>query len=123
MVSAMERGESPVVRLVNAILLSSLKKAATELRLSPPNRVEFLMTGTWQLELEPPPALFTQVIRRLAVMASLPVYDKHDAATGLIQIRIGDDREARWHIVVTGHGAALTAHLRVPVDDVPTPYR
>ncbi len=122
----MDVEEPPLVQLVNAILLASLEKDATQIRLRPPNQVLFVIGASAQLELAPPHELYARIIRRLSVMANLPVYQRHEAARGRIHIRVGRFQEARWTIEVAGHGPTLAAHLEAvaAADDVPAPpYR
>jgi type II secretory ATPase GspE/PulE/Tfp pilus assembly ATPase PilB-like protein len=124
--------EAPLVKLVHAILLSSLRKGATQIKLRPPNEVSFLIDGVWhgnvtgtELELTPSPEIYPRIVRRLGVMASLPMHGQGRGVDGYVHIQIGRFREARWHLEIAGHGPTLRAHLEaIAVDDAPAPpYR
>jgi type II secretory ATPase GspE/PulE/Tfp pilus assembly ATPase PilB-like protein len=106
--------ESPVTKVTYAILLSALKKRASEIwfsRVGDRTIVEFFIDGVTQLEFEPPATLYDAMIRRLSVMASLPVYGKGQFATGAIHLMIAT-RDALFDIEVRGHGSELEARLR-----------
>ena len=108
--------EPPVPMLVNAILLSALAKRATEIRVQRVDGkscVDFVIDGIPREELRPPALLHEPIVRRLAVMGSLPTYGKGQFAEGRIQLVIGDTREADFALRVEGHGPALTATVRV----------
>jgi type II secretory ATPase GspE/PulE/Tfp pilus assembly ATPase PilB-like protein len=111
-----EADEGPVTKLVYAILLSALRKRATDLavrRVDGRPRVDFVIDGTEIEEMRPPLLLHQPLVRRLAVMASLPTYAKGEYAEGTITLRLADDREASFAIRVEGHGDTLAAYLHV----------
>ena len=102
--------------LVNAILLSALEKRATEIlvhRVDGKARVDFVIDGVEIEELRPPEALYGHIVRRLAVMGSLPTYGKGQYAEGRISLQIGATREAEFALRVDGHGAKSFATVRV----------
>ena len=117
--------DAPLVKLTNAILLQSLKKGATQIRFRPPDEVSLLIDGVFQAELRPPPLVYAGIVRRLGVMASMPMRGRDEVAHSYVHIRIGRAREARWAIEIAGHGPTLRAVLEaVAVDDRPAPpYR
>ena len=61
--------------------------------------------------MNPPLTLHRPIIRRLGVMASLPVYRKGDCAESTIQLVVGE-RNLDFEIRVMGHGESLEAWLR-----------
>lgn len=108
--------ESPVVTLVNVILLAAIKQGVETIRIRRASAsecvVEFATGGGSREEVRPPTQLLGPIIRRLSVMASLPVYGKGMAAEGVIRLDIGDDRHAQFEIRVEGHGDASVAYLQ-----------
>jgi len=109
-------GEHPIVKLVNAILLSSVKKGADAIcirRGGAAAEVEFASRGgPFEHELAPPLRLFDAIVRRLAVMASLP-YRRHDeVARGTIHLVVAGERHYRWEIEVGGQGDTTAVVLR-----------
>jgi type II secretory ATPase GspE/PulE/Tfp pilus assembly ATPase PilB-like protein len=107
--------DAPVIRLVNAILLSSVKKGASAIRIRHDGTrsiVEFLIDGVAHEEMGPPVKLHAPIIRRLSIMANLPMYAKGEAAVGYIHLSLGGDRHAYFAVRVEGHGDGLEAQLR-----------
>jgi len=110
--------EKPVPMLVNAILLSALEKGATEIlvhRIAGTSRIDLVIDGTAHEELRPPDLLHDPIVRRLAVMGSLPIYGKGQFAEGRIKLMIGIT-EADFALRVEGHGPTLVARIRVLSD-------
>ena len=116
--------ESSVVTLVNAILLSAVKKAAREVAIygtSERDCVVELITGDIvHEEMRPQRSLLAPIVRRLAIMANLPTYPKGMGAEGMIHVLIGDEGHAYFALYVEGHGDEMAARLRVlPPDEAP----
>ncbi len=102
--------DSPVIRITNAILLSAIKQRASMIRIER-SIVTLTVGGTEREELRPPAAIHAAIVRRLSIMANLPVYAKDQAAEGRIQLLAGDERETHFAVRVAGHGDALRATL------------
>ena len=114
-----EADEGPITKLVYAILLSALKKRATDIavhRVDGQSRVAFLIDGSETEEMRPPSPLHERIVRKLAVLGSLPAYAKGQHAEGTFKLRIGATREADFALRVEGHGETLAAYLRVLSD-------
>ena len=110
------QGEAPVVTLVNAMLLSAARKKATEIWVRHDDAgeplVSFKIDDAWKDEMRPPAVLHAPLVRRLAVMASLPSYGPDDYAQGTIVLVVGEARRLAFDIRVRGHGDQLEALLR-----------
>ena len=114
---------APLVKLANAILFSAIKKSAEEFRIRPDGVVEFLINGETKEEMQLPADLYAHVIRRMSVMASLPVYPKGDCAFGRFNLLVGK-LSYYFEVVVRGHGPDLTLRGRVITDaEFSGPYR
>jgi len=112
------------VTLVNAILLAAQKKRATEIAIYGASAdhctVEFTVDGAVHEEMRPEHRLLAPIVRRLAIMASLPTYPKGMGAEGTIHLIVGDDRHVYFALYVEGHGEDMAASLRVLApDDAP----
>jgi type II secretory ATPase GspE/PulE/Tfp pilus assembly ATPase PilB-like protein len=109
--------ESPVVKLVNAILLAAVKKGAREVAIHAAAEgdcvVELIAGDIVHEEMRPQRSLLAPLVRRLAIMAHLPTYPKGMGAEGTIHLIIGDDRHAHFALYVEGHGDDMTASLRL----------
>ena len=106
--------ESPLIRLTNAILLSVLTRGATQVRLrahADHGVVEFLVEGAYQEEMRPPAKLLVSIVRRLSIMARLPIYPRGGSAHGFVHLLIGEYRAAYFAISVAGHGDSMSATL------------
>ncbi|HET9989772.1 MAG TPA: hypothetical protein VFQ65_14670 [Kofleriaceae bacterium] len=111
-----EADEGPITRLVYAILLSALHKRATDIavrRVDGCSRVDFVIEGSETEEMLPPSLLHERIVRKLAIMGSLPIYAVGQHAEGTIKLRIGAAREADFALRVEGHGDSLAAYLHV----------
>jgi len=102
--------EAPVVRLVNVILLSAIKKGATRVIVAD-NAVHFEIGGALQLDTDVPGQLHGYLIRRLGVMANLPAYGTGQSAHGQIMLEHRGDITT-FAIEITGHGDAARAELQ-----------
>ena len=113
--------DSPVVTLVNAILLAAVKKGAREVAIYGAAEgnctVEFIAGDIVHEEMRPERTLLAPIIRRLAIMASLPTYPKGMGAEGTIHLVIGDNRHAYFALYVEGHGDDMAASLRILAPD------
>ncbi len=106
--------ESPIVKLTYALLLAAAGKRATEIwirREAGRSLVSFEIDGQWHEEMRPPSALHARIVRRLAVMGSLPTYNKGEYAHGQLVLEI-DHRRLAFELRVRGHGDDLEARLR-----------
>ncbi len=113
--------ESAVVTLVNAILLAAIKKNAREIAIYGATAddcvVEFIAGDIIHEEMRPQRSLLAPIVRRLAIMASLPTYPKGMGAEGTIHLIVGDDRHAYFALYVKGHGDDMAASLRIMAPD------
>ncbi len=101
-----------IVDLTNALLLGVIKKSPEAFRIRPAGDtsvVEHLVDGQVHEELRTPTSVLVAVIRRLAVMASLPTYGKGEAAAGRIHLQLGDASHY-FEIRVEGHGPELVLY-------------
>lgn len=115
MVADLEMDESPVGKLVNAILLSSLKKHATEIAIRKVEGhpvVDFLIDGAGAREMQPPSAVYAHVVRRVRVMASIPFYPLGHHGVGTLVLMIGGDRRVEFAVKAEGHGEDIAVYLR-----------
>ena len=102
--------DSPVIRLVNAFLVSAIKAHASMIRVER-SVVTFTIGGTECEEMRLPDGVNAAIVRRLSVMANLPIYPRGQAAEGRIHLLVGDDRETYFALRVAGHGEDLRATL------------
>jgi type IV pilus assembly protein PilB len=98
-----QAGEAPVVKLCNAILLSAIKKKASDIHVEPYEkslRVRFRIDGILQEEMRPPLKLRNAITSRLKIMASLDIAERRLPQDGRIKLKIGNNREMDFRVSV-----------------------
>ncbi|MBP9085053.1 MAG: type IV-A pilus assembly ATPase PilB [Kofleriaceae bacterium] len=98
-----QAGEAPVVKLCNAVLLSAIKKRASDIHVEPYEksfRVRFRIDGILQEEMRPPLKLRNAMTSRLKIMASLDIAERRLPQDGRIKLKIGANREMDFRVSV-----------------------
>ncbi len=98
-----QAGEAPVVKLCNAILLSAIKKKASDIHIEPYEksfRVRFRVDGILQEEMRPPLKLRNAITSRLKIMASLDIAERRLPQDGRIKLKIGGNKEMDFRVSV-----------------------
>jgi type IV pilus assembly protein PilB len=98
-----QAGEAPVVKLCNAIMLSAIKKRASDIHVEPYEksfRVRFRIDGILQEEMRPPLKLRAAIISRIKIMASLDIAERRLPQDGRIKLKIGVNREMDFRVSV-----------------------
>jgi type IV pilus assembly protein PilB len=98
-----QAGEAPVVKLCNAVLLSAIKKKASDIHIEPYEkyfRVRFRIDGILQEEMRPPLKLRNAMTSRLKIMASLDIAERRLPQDGRIKLKIGNNKEMDFRVSV-----------------------
>ena len=98
-----QAGQAPVVKLVNALLLSAIKKGASDIHVEPYEksmRVRYRIDGILHEEMRPPLKLRNAITSRLKIMASLDIAERRLPQDGRIKLKIGKDREMDFRVSV-----------------------
>ena len=98
-----QAGEAPVVKLCNAVLLSAIKKRASDIHVEPYEksfRVRFRIDGILQEEMRPPLKLRNAMTSRLKIMASLDIAERRLPQDGRIKLKIGANKEMDFRVSV-----------------------
>jgi type IV pilus assembly protein PilB len=96
-----QAGEAPVVKLCNAILLSAIKKGASDIHIEPYEksfRVRFRIDGILHEEMSPPLRLRNAITSRVKIMASMDIAERRLPQDGRIKLKIGKDREMDFRV-------------------------
>ncbi len=96
-----QAGEAPVVKLCNAILLSAIKKKASDIHVEPYEkyfRVRFRVDGILQEEMRPPLKMRNAITSRLKIMASLDIAERRLPQDGRIKLKIGKNKEMDFRV-------------------------
>ena len=86
-----ESEEAPIVRLVNLILLDSMKRGASDIHIEPYERecrVRFRVDGVLQTVMKPPLKLRDALTSRIKIMSKLDISEKRLPQDGRIKIRL-----------------------------------
>lgn len=109
------RDDSPVIRLINAILLEAIKEGASDVHVETQERrlvVRFRIDGVLRDILEPRRELAPLLVSRIKVMAKLDIAEKRVPQDGRVTLRIGGhDVDARVSTIPTQHGERVVMRL------------
>ncbi|MDQ3131047.1 MAG: type IV-A pilus assembly ATPase PilB [Acidobacteriota bacterium] len=90
--------DAPVVRLVNVLLVDSLRRGASDIHVEPYEkdfRIRFRIDGVLYDVMHPPMKLRDPLISRLKIMAKLDISEKRLPQDGRIKIRVKIDNRSR----------------------------
>ncbi|HSG31915.1 MAG TPA: type IV-A pilus assembly ATPase PilB [Thermodesulfobacteriota bacterium] len=93
--------EAPVIRLVNHILLESIRRGASDIHIEPYEtdyRVRLRIDGVLYDILKPPPQLKNPVSSRIKVMANLDIAERRLPQDGRIKIKAGKGRTMEYRV-------------------------
>ncbi|HEX7478280.1 MAG TPA: type IV-A pilus assembly ATPase PilB [Polyangiales bacterium] len=93
--------DAPVIRLCNAILLSAIKKGASDIHMEPYEkmlRVRYRIDGVLHDEMHPPMKLKNAISSRFKIMASLDISERRLPQDGRIKLKLGKGREMDFRV-------------------------
>lgn len=109
------RDDSPVIRLINALLLEAVKEGASDVHVETQEKrlvVRFRIDGVLRDRLEPPRGLAPLLVSRIKVMAKLDIAERRVPQDGRVTLRIGGhDVDARVSTIPTQHGERVVMRL------------
>jgi type IV pilus assembly protein PilB len=88
-----QRGEAPVIRMVNLLLMSAIQKDASDIHVEPYERelrVRFRIDGILHTVMQPPMKFRDAITSRVKIMARLDIAEKRLPQDGRIKIRYND---------------------------------
>jgi type IV pilus assembly protein PilB len=109
--------DAPVVRLVNAILTSAIKRRASDVHLEPFERmfrVRFRVDGVLEEIMRPPLKLKSAITSRLKVMAALDIAERRLPQDGRIKLKLeqrGQEMDFRVSVLPTIFGEKIVLRL------------
>jgi general secretion pathway protein E len=107
--------DAPIIRLINAILTSAIKEAASDIHIEPfENRlvVRFRIDGVMQEVLQSRRAVAPLVVSRIKVMSKLDIAEKRLPQDGRISLRIaGRAVDVRVSTMPSSHGERVVLRL------------
>ena len=90
--------DAPVVRLVNVLLVDSLRRGASDIHVEPYEkdfRIRFRIDGVLYDVMHPPMKMRDALISRLKIMAKLDISEKRLPQDGRIKIKVKIDNRSR----------------------------
>jgi type IV pilus assembly protein PilB len=122
--AALERqgGEAPIIKLVNALMLSAIQKGASDIHIEPYEkemRVRFRIDGQLQSMMTPALRYRDAIVSRIKIMARLDIAEKRLPQDGRIKARFVDrgknrDIDFRVSILPTLFGEKVVLRLLDP---------
>ncbi len=108
--------DAPVVRLVNAILSSAIKRRASDIHLEPFEkmfRVRYRVDGVLEEIMKPPLKLKNAITSRIKVMAQLDIAERRLPQDGRIKLKFGpgQDMDFRVSVLPTIFGEKIVLRL------------
>jgi type IV pilus assembly protein PilB len=108
--------DAPVVRLVNAILTSAIKRRASDIHLEPYEkmfRVRYRVDGVLEEIMKPPLKLKNAITSRIKVMAALDIAERRLPQDGRIKLKFGpgQDMDFRVSVLPTIFGEKIVLRL------------
>ena len=109
------RDDSPVVRLINALLLEAVRARASDIHVETQDRrcvVRFRVDGTLRDVVEPARALAPLLVSRIKVMARLDIAEKRVPQDGRVSLRVGGHEiDVRVSTLPAQHGERVVLRL------------
>ncbi len=96
-----EAEQAPVVKLVNAILMSAIQKKASDIHIEPYEkfmRIRFRIDGDLREVMRPPLKLKNAIVSRIKIMANLDIAERRLPQDGRIKIKIGKNKEMDFRV-------------------------
>jgi type IV pilus assembly protein PilB len=117
-----QSGEAPVIRLVNALMLSSIQKGASDIHIEPYEkemRIRFRIDGVLHPVMSPPLKYRDAIVSRVKIMARLDIAEKRLPQDGRIKVRSNDrgtqrDIDFRVSVLPTLFGEKVVLRLLDP---------
>ena len=107
--------ETPVIRLVNALLAQAVKDGASDIHIEPYERavaVRFRIDGLLHEVLAPPLRVHPTIASRIKIMAGLDIAERRLPQDGRIRVRVaGRDIDVRVSLVPTPFGERVVLRL------------
>lgn len=93
-----QSGEAPVIRLVNALMLSAIQRGASDIHLEPYEkelRIRFRIDGVLHRVMAPPLKYRDPITSRIKIMAQMDIAEKRLPQDGRVKARFNDHGQTR----------------------------
>ncbi|MGQ0627590.1 MAG: ATPase, T2SS/T4P/T4SS family [Phycisphaerales bacterium] len=103
-----EAGESPVIKLVNAIIQQAVKEGASDIHIEPADKklkVRFRIDGELFESMQPPASMAAAITSRLKIMANLDISERRLPQDGRIRCTVQNRKlDLRMSTLPNGYG-------------------
>ncbi|MFN3484781.1 MAG: GspE/PulE family protein [Planctomycetota bacterium] len=103
-----DTGESPVIKLVNMIIVQALRQGASDIHIEPFEksvRIRYRMDGVLKEQVAPPKSMINSIISRIKIMSNLDIAERRIPQDGKFQVKFeGRQVDFRVSILPTIHG-------------------
>ena len=110
-----QRDDSPVIRLINALLLEAVKEGASDIHVETQEKrvvVRFRVDGVLRDIVEPKRALAPLLVSRIKVMARLDIAEKRVPQDGRVTLRVGGHEvDVRVSTIPSQHGERVVMRI------------
>jgi general secretion pathway protein E len=110
-----QRDDSPVVRLINALLLEAVKEGASDIHIETQEKrlvVRFRIDGVLHDVVEPKRSLAPLLVSRIKVMAKLDIAEKRVPHDGRVTLRVGGlELDVRVSTIPSQYGERVVLRL------------
>jgi general secretion pathway protein E len=110
-----QRDDSPVIRLINALLLEAVNEGASDIHIETQERrvvVRFRVDGVLRDVIEPKRALAPLLVSRIKVMARLDIAEKRVPQDGRVTLRVGGHEvDVRVSTIPSQHGERVVLRI------------
>ena len=107
--------EAPIIRLVNAVITTAIKKNASDIHIEPFDdemRIRYRIDGVLYENPSPPKSLYPAILTRIKIMANLNIAEKRLPQEGRIRIKVlGRELDIRVSIIPTLFGESVVLRL------------
>ncbi len=107
--------EAPIIRLVNTIITTGLKKEASDIHIEPFESslsIRYRIDGFLYEEPAPPKNLFPAIVTRIKIMSNLNIAERRLPQDGRIRIKVlGRELDIRVSIIPTIYGESIVLRL------------
>jgi type IV pilus assembly protein PilB len=107
--------DAPVIRIVNSIMVESLRRGASDIHIEPMEkliRLRYRVDGVLYESHSPPKVLQSAIVSRVKIMSNLDIAERRVPQDGRFKVRaLGKDVDIRVSILPTVHGEKIVMRI------------
>ncbi|OCL25994.1 type II secretion system protein GspE [Orenia metallireducens] len=107
--------EAPIIRLVNTIITTGLKRGASDIHLEPFEdkiKIRYRIDGYLYEEPAPPKSLFPAIVTRIKIISNLDIAERRLPQDGRVRIKVlGRELDVRISIIPNLYGESIVLRL------------